>query len=185
MADLHWSEYKPWEKWTDKERLFAHEYLIDQNMTQAAIRAGYSAKSADKIAHELYHKPHIKGWIEEHLAKRCAALEVTADRILKELALIGFQNIAGAFTGDNSLKSIADMPEDIQRVISGIDIDELFEGRGEDREHVGYTKKLRTWDKLKALELMGKHLKMFTDKIEINERPKVFVRDLTGKKSKD
>lgn len=171
--------------WTDKERLFAHEYLIDQNKTQAAIRAGYSEKTAVKTGHEVYHKPHVKAWIEEHLAKRCAALEVTADRILKELALIGFQNIAGAFNGENSLKSIADMPEDIQRVISGIDIDELFEGRGEDREHVGYTKKLRTWDKLKALELMGKHLKMFTDKLEVDDnRPKVVRRDLTGKKKK-
>lgn len=186
MAERHWSDHKPWDKWTDKERLFAHEYLIDQSMTKAAIRAGYSEKSAVKIAHQLYHKPHINGWIEEQLAKRCSKLNITAERILQELALIGFANIAGAFNKDNSLKAIVDMPEDIQRVISGIDTDELFEGRGEERELIGHTKKLRTWDKLKALELMGKNLKMWIDRVETDDSPRntVIIRDLTGKKKK-
>lgn len=171
--------------WTDKERLFGHEYLVDQNKTAAAIRAGYSERTAASIGHQVYNKPHVKAWIEERLTQHCEKLDVTAERIIQELAVIGFQNIAGAFNKDNSLKSIADMPEDIQRVISGIDIDELFEGRGEEREHIGYTKKLRTWNKLDALKLLGQHLKMFTDKIEIDDnRPRVVRRDLTGKKNK-
>jgi len=185
MPDKHWSEHKPWDKWTDKEKLFVHEYRIDNCGKDAAVRAGYSAKTAVKIAAELLQKPHIRGWLDEHIAKKCEKLDVTVERIVQELALVGFQNIAGAFNADNSLKSIADMPEDIQRVISGIDIDELFEGRGEDREHIGYTKKLRAWNKLDALKLLGQHLKMFTDKIEITDnRPKVVRRDLTGKKNK-
>ena len=178
MADV-----KPYEKWTDKEKLFAHEYLVDQNMTAAAIRAGYSEKSARDQGHKLYHKPHINQWITERLEQKCEKLEITSDRILQEVALIGFQNIAGAFKADNTLKSIADMPESLQRVIAGVDIDELFEGRGEDREHVGFTKKLRTWDKLKALELLGKNMKLWTDKVEINDRPMVHVKNMTGRKT--
>lgn len=182
MPDKHWSEHKPWDKWTDKEKVFVHEYLTDNCGKDAAIRAGYSVRTAVKIAAELLQKPHIRGWLDERIEQKCEKLDVTVERIVQELALIGFQNLAGAFNKDNSLKSIADMPEDIQRVISGIDIDELFEGRGEDREHIGYTKKIRSWNKVDALKLLGQHLKMFTQKVEINERPKVFLRDLTGKK---
>lgn len=183
MADKHWSEHKPWDKWTDKEKLFVHEYRIDHCGKDAAARAGYSAKTAVKIAAELLQKPHIRGWLDEHIVQKCEKLDVTVDRIIQELALVGFQNLAGAFNPDNSLKSIVDMPEDIQRVISGIDIDELFEGRGEDREHVGYTKKLRSFNKIDALKLLGQHLKMFTQKIEVHDRPMVHVKDMTGRRS--
>lgn len=184
MTAIHWSEHKPWDKWTDKEKLFVHEYLIDKCGKDAADRAGYSPKTAVKIAAELLQKPHIRGWLDERIVDTCEKLEVTVERIVKELALIGFQNLAGAFNQDNSLKSIADMPESIQRVISGIDIDELFEGRGEEREHIGYTKKLRSFNKVDALKLLGQHLKMFTQKIEVSERPMVHIKDMTGRKNK-
>ena len=182
MAELHWSEHKPWDKWTDKEKLFVHEYLTDKRGKDSAIRAGYSEKTAVKIAAELLQKPHIRGWLDERIVEKCEQLDVTVERIVQELALVGFQNLAGAFNADNSLKSIADMPESIQRVISGIDIDELFEGRGEEREHIGYTKKLRSFNKIDALKLLGQHLKMFTQKIEVSDRPMVHVKDMTGRK---
>jgi phage terminase small subunit len=170
--------------WTDKERLFAHEYLIDKSKKEAAIRAGYSEKTAVKIGSEVYNRPHVKAWINERLAEKCQELDVTAERIIQELALIGFANLKGAYNPDGSFKHFPDMPEEVQRVISGMDVDELFEGHGEEREQVGFTKKVRQWDKLKALELLGKNLKMWTDKVEVSERPMVHIKDMTGRKNK-
>lgn len=161
MADAHWSEHKPWDKWTDKERLFAHEYLIDQNMTHAAIRAGYSERSAVKIGHQVYHKPHVKAWIEAELTKRCEKLGITADRVLNELAEIGFlkrDEVLGA-------------------------------GRSPDDNlppPVTLNSTMRMTDKIKALELIGKNLKMWIDRVETDQtsRNTVVIRDLTGKKRK-
>jgi phage terminase small subunit len=149
------------DSWTDKERLFAHEYLIDQSMTQAAIRAGYSERSAKKIGHQVYHKPHIKAWIEAELAKRYEKAGVTADKVIKELAELGF----------------------IKR-------DEVLSaGRSPDDEGLPpmtLLSTMRMTDKIRALELIGKNLKMWIDRVETDESPRntVIVRDLTGKKKK-
>lgn len=147
--------------WTDKERLFAHEYLIDQNKMAAAIRAGYSAKTANRTGFEVYNKPHVKAWIEAELAKRCEKLGITADRVLNELAEIGFlkrDEVLGAGRSPDD-----DMPPPVT-----------------------LSSTMRMTDKIKALELIGKNLKMWIDRVETDQtsRNTVVIRDLTGKKRK-
>ena len=75
---------------TSKQQVFVDEYLIDLNATQAAIRAGYSAKSADKIASELLGKTRVSEAVNEAMAKRSESTEITAERVLQEYALIAF-----------------------------------------------------------------------------------------------
>ena len=147
--------------WTDKERLFAHEYLIDQNKTQAAIRAGYSEKTAVKTGHEVYHKPHVKAWIEAELAKRCEKLGITADRVLNELAEIGF------LKRDEVLAAGRSPDDDLPPPVT-------------------LSSTMRMTDKIRALELIGKNLKMWIDRVETDDAPRntVVIRDLTGKKRK-
>ncbi|WNO60436.1 terminase small subunit [Rheinheimera sp. MMS21-TC3] len=175
------SELKPYDKWTAKEKLFAHEYLIDSNMTAAAIRAGYSERTAKSQGHEIYHKPYIKAWIEQRVKQHLKKLDISAEAILQEVALIGFQNLAGAYNKDGTLMNIHDMPEAVQRTIASIEVDEL---RDPDGDSIGRTSKLRVTDKLKALEMLGKHEKLWTDKIELSDRPMVYVKDMTGRKKK-
>lgn len=154
------SNLKAFDTWPDKQKLFAHEYLVDQNMKYAAIRAGYSERSARDTGHKLYHKPHINAWITDKLESKCEKLGVTAEGIIQELREIGF----------------------IRR-------DEvLAAGRSPDDDlppPVTLNSTMKMSDKIKSLELLGRNLKMWTDKVETTgDRTTVIIRDLTGKKAK-
>jgi phage terminase small subunit len=151
---------------TPKERLFALEYLVDLNATQAAIRAGYSKKTAGAIGHENLKKPEIKEFLDEQIAKREKRVEVTADRVLAELMRVGFSDLRRAFNEDGSLKAPKDWPDDVAAAMSSVEVVEEFEGKGEDRQQVGWTKKVKLWDKPRALEMLGKHLKLFAERVE-------------------
>ena len=83
--------------------------------------------------------------------------------VLAELLLIAKADIRDAFNEHGNLRDITDIPEHVARSISGIEIDAIYEGRGEDRTHVGFTKKVKFWPKVQALDLLGKHLKIFTE----------------------
>ena len=75
---------------TTKENKFCWEYLVDLNPTQAAIRAKYSKKSAYLTAHENLQKKEIQTYINHLMKWRCLRTQVTADRVLEELAKIAF-----------------------------------------------------------------------------------------------
>ena len=151
---------------TAKQSAFVREYLVDLNATQAAIRAGYSPESAANIGYENLRKPEIEAAIAAAVAERSKRVEVTADEVLRELKRIALSDIRRAYTEGGRLKPISEMPEDIARVVAGIETEELWGGQGEDRAQVGDTVKIKLWDKLRALELLGKHLKLYTDKHE-------------------
>ncbi|RAK01614.1 terminase small subunit [Aliidiomarina maris] len=183
MPKISVKEYD-WTDFTDKERLFCYEYPIDKNATKAAKRAGYSANSASKIGWELLQKDKLRDRIDEMMADTFQKLELNRENIIQELLALAMSDIGEMFNPDGTLRPLHEIPAATRRAISAIDVDELFEGKGDDREQIGYTKKLRLWDKPKSLELLGKHLKMFTDKVELSQRPKVYRRDMTGRKDK-
>lgn len=167
-----------WHKFTDREKLFIFEYLIDKNMTQAAIRAGYSEKNAEKIGHQVYHKDHIKHAIDWHLSQMLEKIEITAERVLQEIAMTAFLDPRMFFGDANQLKNVSELDEASARGLSSLEVVSYTTDDGD----VEYTKKVKFNDKIRALELLGRNLKMFTDKIEVSDRPKVIVRDLTGRK---
>ncbi len=142
-------------KLTDKQKKFVDEYLIDLNATQAAIRAGYSKKTAYRIGAELLQKTSVSEHIQKRQADRQHRTEITQDRVLKELAAIGFADIADFVSVQQHTVYINDtekMPQEKRKAIAGIK-----EGQN------GIEIKLN--DKVKALELIGKHLAMFTEKV--------------------
>lgn len=100
-------------KLTDKQKRFCEEYLVDLNATQAAIRAGYSERTAEQIAYKLVKKSSVSEYLRSLKEKRSSRTEITADRVLAAIAEIGFG-------------------------------------------------KFQAKDRLKALELLGKHLGLFT-----------------------
>ncbi len=148
---------------THKQQKFVEEYLVDLNATQSAIRAGYSTRNADKIGSELLGKTRVAVAIQKALEAQSKRTQITADRILKELALAAFLDPAGLFDADGNLLNIHDMPEDIRRVIAGMDINQ----KTIDNVNICTTSKIKISDKLKALELLGRHFKMWTDKTEL------------------
>src|SRR5713226_8249305 len=142
-------------------RRFVEEYLLDLNQTHAAIRAGYSPRSAASIASRLMEKLLVKDAIEKALAARTNRVQVSQDRVVQELLRVALADPAGAFDEKGNVLPIHQMPEDLRRAISGMDVEEIFAGSGEDREQIGQVRKLRLWDKTKALELLARHIGMF------------------------
>jgi phage terminase small subunit len=153
----------PNKKLTPKQERFCEEFLIDLNGTQAAIRAGYGVKRARITGAELVAKRNIWDRIEALKAERSERTGITAAMVLNEFARIAFCDISQIFKEDGSLKDMSDIPEDARRAIAGIEIVEEFEDSGEDRKQIGYTKKIKFWDKPKALENLGKHLGIYLE----------------------
>jgi phage terminase small subunit len=151
---------------TPKQALFVKEYLIDLNATQAAIRAGYSEKTARAIGAENLTKLDIQESIQAAMNERAGGLNITAERVLKEIAKLAFFDPRKFFHADGSPIPICDLDDDTAAALAGMDVLEEFEGSGETRVFVGYTKKFKLSDKRASLELLGKHLKLFTDKVE-------------------
>lgn len=162
-----------------QQAFFVLEYLKDLNATQAAIRSGYCKKSpsnAGKVGPAMVNTPHIALAIQEQMDKRAARLEISADVILREILFIARADLAQAYTREGKLKSIHDIPEDTRRAMAGVKVYEEFDGSGRERYQCGETVEVKFWDKPKALELLGKHLKLFT---EVHEH-KMSLEDLVA-----
>ncbi|HGA5240288.1 TPA: terminase small subunit [Salmonella enterica subsp. houtenae serovar Rough:z4,z23:-] len=145
-------------KLTDKQELFAREYLKDLNATQAAIRAGYSEKTAQVQSSRLLSYAMVQTRIAELKVDRNDEVGVDASYVLKRLVEIDQMDVLDIMTDDMSLKPVSEWPASWRRYLSGFDIAEMFEGRGDDREMVGILKKIKWPDKVKNLELLGKHV---------------------------
>lgn len=154
---------------TDQHRVFVAEYMVDRNATQAAIRAGYSKKTAHSQGPRLLEHVGVKAAIEAQIKAQEKRTLVTADEVILELKRIAMVDIGKAYANNGELLPMHEIPKHIRKAIAGVDVDEIWDGYGEDREVIGHTKKLKMLDKVRALELLGKHLKLFTDKIEISD----------------
>lgn len=146
---------------TKKQRLFVDEYLIDLNGAQAAIRAGYSRRNANDQAAQLLAKPAIRDAIASAMQSRSERTQVDADWVLKRLADEADADMAELYDDDGDLLPVEDWPLIWrQGLVTGVDIEVLFEGQGEDRKEVGRVKKIRMSDRIRRLELIGKHVRV-------------------------
>ncbi|MGR6115037.1 terminase small subunit [Aeribacillus composti] len=147
---------------TAKQKRFIEEYLIDLNATQAAIRAGYSPNTAGAIGHENLNKPEIRARIDQALAERSKRTGINADRVIRELARIAFVNPGNLINFDEATVR-ENASEDDLAAISSVKV-KIIPGEAGDIVE----REVRMYDKNRALELLGKHLGIFTDKIELN-----------------
>ena len=147
---------------TKKQKRFVEEYLIDLNATQAAIRAGYkagNAQRASEIGSDLLQKTPVSDAIATAMAERSRRTGVNADRVVMELAKIAFVNADDVIdVGTATIKDGA--ARDDTAAIQSVKVKTF----GED----GLEREIKMADKLKALELLGKHLGMFKDKVELS-----------------
>ncbi len=142
---------------SDKQRRFVEEYMVDLNATQAAIRAGYSLNTAHSIGSENLTKPEIQKAIQEKQKELSEATNISAKRILEEYAKIAFSDVRELFTPDNNLYDIRQLDDSTAGAIASVEIDALnVQGM-----QVGETKKVKMYNKLTALEALGKHLGIF------------------------
>lgn len=146
-------------KLTPKQKLFCKYYLISLNATDAAIKAGYSKKTADVIGSENLVKPNIKEYLQSQMKKREEKLEITADKVITEIAKLAFANTSDVLEISDSGVIIKDLSNIDTTCIASAE--EVF-----DKEGMRLGVKIKLHDKTKNLELLGRHLGLFKDKIE-------------------
>lgn len=160
---------------TDAQKRFCDEYLIDLNATRA-YKVAYLRCKKDETANvngsKLLRNTKVQEYISEKMKEREKRTEITQDMVIKELAKIAFLDIRKLYTENGQLKNIADMDSETAGAISSLETLEEYEGYGDDREKIGDTQKVKLLDKTKALELLGRHLGIFNDKIDVNVKEK-------------
>lgn len=199
------SNQEEWEsELTAKQRAFVREYLIDLNATQAAIRAGYSSDTAGAIGAENLKKPQIEAAISAAMNLRAERTDITADRVLKELAKIGFADIRKAIRWESALVTEEDNPDGgdiavIKRIVtnhvqlvSSDDIDDdTAAAISEISQNTNGGIKLKLHDKKAALVDLGRHLGLFTDNVamkhDVSDPLAALLSDIasTGRKITD
>lgn len=156
---------------TDTQKRFCDEYLIDLNATRA-YKVAYPRCKKDETANAASSRMLRNVKVQEYISKKQQEIEkrteVTQDMVIKELAKIAFLDIRKLYTENGQLKNIADMDSETAGAISSLETLEEYEGYGDDREKIGDTQKVKLLDKTKALELLGRHLGMFKDKMTID-----------------
>lgn len=150
---------------TPKKELFCKEFLVDLNGTQAAIRAGYSEKTANEQAARLLATVSVQARINELKTKRAEKIEVKSDDVLRELVKLANSDIRKVFEEDGKMKPMSEWPDEIAACVSSVEVEELFEWEEEngrkEKKHIGYLTKVKFWDKTKCLDMLGRHLKLF------------------------
>ncbi len=156
---------------TPKQKMFADEYLIDLNATRA-YKVAYPKVKKDESARvngsKLLTNTNVAAYIDERMKEREKRTKITQDMVLKELAKLGFFDIRKLFDDSGKPLDIAGLDNETAACIAGLEVMAVYEGTGEDKEFVGYIKKYKLSNKLKALELLGRHLGMFKDKVELS-----------------
>lgn len=140
-------------KLTPKQKRFVDEYLVDLNATQAAIRAGYSKKTARSSGQRMLTNVDIADAIASAKKERSERTEITIDRVVRELARLGLSDVRKLFDHTGQLKSISELADDTAAMIASIDVSVV--GSGEDSEVI---KRIKLWDKNSALDKLMKHL---------------------------
>ncbi len=150
----------------ERQAAFVREYLVDFNATQAAIRAGYSEKTAGSQGERLLRNAEIQKAIDAGKASVCKRNEVTVDRIVQELERIAFGDLKNSVKWDGNKTVICasdELSPDVSATIASIEEDERDTPHGTHRKV-----KVKHWDKLRALELLARYKGMLVDRKEIS-----------------
>lgn len=161
-------------KLTAKQEKFCNEYLVDLNATQAAIRAGYSEKTATAIGAENLTKPYITDFIQIRLKEIQQETGITQKRVLEEYAKIAFSDIRKLFDENNLLVDIKGIPDDIAACLYSVEVDQLWGSSMDGKVQIGETKKVKVWNKINALDSLARHLGMF-EKDNEQSKPVVHI----------
>ena len=142
---------------TPKQAAFVQQYLVDKNATQAAIRAGYSAKTASSAGERLLRNVEVSDAIQRAMSDLASRLGITAERVLRERSRLAFFDPRKLFNKDGSPIPLQDLDDDTAAAVAGMDVLEEFDGAGESRRFIGYTKKYKLASKDPSLAALEKY----------------------------
>lgn len=157
---------------TQREQVFVAAYAIEKNGTKAAKAAGCPPKGAAVQASRWLKNPKILAAIERRTAGHLRAvqgeLDISRERILTEMARCAFIDPRKLFNADGTLKKPHELDDDTAAALSSIETEELFDGRGDDRQFIGYGKKVKLWNKLGALDSLAKITGLMKEGTNVN-----------------
>ncbi|WP_320746473.1 terminase small subunit [Enterobacter roggenkampii] len=149
-----------------KQDMFCREYLIDLNATQAAIRTGYSVKTANRIAAKLLSKVDIQNRITELKNNRNNVVGIDAIYVLRRLVEIDQMDVLDILTSTGDLKPVSEWPKVWRTTLSGLDVVEM----SAEGNTAALLKKIKWPDKVKNLELLGKHVRVQAFKEQVEQK---------------
>jgi phage terminase small subunit len=160
-----------------KQQAFVNEYLVDLNATQAAIRAGYSERSAHELGHRLLQKPEVAAAIEQAKQARVERTQITADRVLEELAAVAFSKLSDVASWDEDGELVMVASSELEpaaiaalREVRSTTSTIVFKDGG---ERTTVYKAVKGHDKMRALELLGRHVGLFKEQSPFGDGPVV------------
>src|SRR5262249_35228854 len=151
-----------------KQRRFVDEYLIDLNAFGAAVRSGYSPETAGCIAYRLLQKPEVSAAIQRAMSERSERTKITADTILRDLDEMRRANLKDCLDENGRYKPFPEWPDALARMVVGIELEQKCQREGDAMVAVAHILKVRFSDRLRILELIGRHVNVraFTPAIE-------------------
>lgn len=155
----------------ERHAIFCRVYVKTLNASEAARAAGYSEKGANVTGTQLLAKPNIRKTINQMMQKREKRLELDGDLVLRELIDLAKSDITKCFDESGALLPMEEWPQEMRQSVAGVEVKERI--NPVTGEVTGHTKKLKLWDKPKSLELLGRHLKLFTDVSETQVKAEV------------
>ncbi|HBU8850473.1 terminase small subunit [Citrobacter sedlakii] len=162
------TQYKPL---TAMQEAYCQSYIqTPENQTQAAINAGFSHKTAHVKASIMMRDERIQKRIAELMEERNKRTRVSADYVLMRLVEIDQMDVLDILNDDMSIKPVSEWPKVWRQYLTGFELADMFEGRGDEKEMVGILKKIKWPDKVKNLELIGKHVDVnaFKERLEVS-----------------
>ena|ERR1700739_3311420 len=151
-------------KLAPRHRKFALAYIANGfNGTAAAIAAGYAPSNARFEASGLLARPNVSQHIRDLTKKKWASMEMEANEVLARLANIGRSDIRRVTDASGRILLPSELDELGAAAVAGIEVEEIFEGRGEERKFVGYSKKIKLRDPVPALNTLARHLRLIQD----------------------
>lgn len=164
-------------KLNQKQVLFCKYYIIDFNATQAAIQAGYSRKTAYSQGQRLLKHVEIQSQLQREIKNRAKRIDITQDRVLQELALLGFSDMGDFFEieegGQARMKTLAELPDGASRVIKSIEENRFIKESSDGKQMYVIDKvKFQLHDKIRPLLALGNHMGLKFDRFHLNGKIK-------------
>ena len=158
---------------TPKQERFVQEDLVDLNATAAAIRAGYSKKRASELGYQLLQKTTVQAALQEAKINLQKRTEITQEMVIRETAKLAFFDVRKMFDSNGKPLGISQLDDDTAAALVGLDVQDVADSSG---NYAGFIKKYKMADKVKALELLGKHFGTW----EPQGKQQTAVEDLTA-----
>ena len=154
-----------------------------QNATKSAIAVGYAPASAHISGSRLIRDAYISEQISSRANKQYADIDVSAERVIRALGNLAFFDVRKFWNDDGTLRNVTELDADTAQALAGFEVERLFAhfAKGKAQE-TGTTSKIKLVNRLQALEALGRHHKLFTDKVEVSASEDLVQKIMEGRK---